>query len=256
MLKVVQYNIYFGNSDIMIDDRLNNICKCLNNISADVICLQEVLKDKYNILIENLKAKYPYICPDPKEWGKLNYDTVIMSKYPIEKSIKHVYEFTEMGRNIKLVLIKNNDGDRFYICTTHFESEFNIVLKKRYQYQRCADILHQIYQKTMVPIILCADTNICDESETNFNKAFACTKKWQDVWVEMGSLQNIKYTFDSSTNPILIKKYSKKNISCVARIDRILHLSDIKCTDLQLIGCDNIIMSDHYGLLSTFSKNS
>jgi len=51
MFKIVQYNIYFGFFDkVSINGRINNICKCLNSLDVDVICLQEVLSTHTQIL--------------------------------------------------------------------------------------------------------------------------------------------------------------------------------------------------------------
>jgi len=68
---------------------------------------------------------------------------------------------------MKIVLIQYDDH-KIFVCTTHFESEFNkSVCNKLYQYNRCADILYQIYCKTKIPIFFCADTNVCNASKIN-----------------------------------------------------------------------------------------
>ena len=125
-MKLVQYNIYFGNClNVNIETRLENICKYLIAEDADVVCLQEVLQNMYELIVNMLIKKYPYPYPEPCEGLKINYGTVIFSKYQIKKAIKHKFEFTAMGRDMKLIMIQNSDQEQIYICTTHFESEFN-----------------------------------------------------------------------------------------------------------------------------------
>lgn len=258
-MKIVQYNIYFGDHDgISIETRMQNICRNLNEEDADIVCLQEVLQNMYGLLVDQLTGTYPHVYPDPRDGLGMSYDTVIFSKHPIKKAIKHKFEFTTMGRDIKLVLIQNDEGDKVYVCTSHFESEFKDgCMKKVYQYNRCSDILKQIHTKTSIPIFLCADTNVCKITEPSFLNVFTFAKGWRDAWVEIGSDNQTELTFDSNTNPILIERYGSSPYKQMyrSRLDRILHISDLHCTNFKLIGTDpKIIMSDHYGIVCTFSK--
>lgn len=269
-MKIIQYNIYFGNHlDVTIDTRLENICGCLIDESADVLCLQEVLQSKYELLVALLFEKYPYVYPDSQTGLALVYETVIFSKHPIKKATKHDFEFTTMGRDIKLIMIQNTDQKKIYICTTHFESEFKDgCMKKIYQYNRCSDILTQIHKRTNIPIFLCADTNICKTSDASFCNSFSLKNGWRDAWIETGADTKIELTFNSDTNPILIERYgggksmyksmykSMHKSIYKSRLDRIIHISDWHCSNFKLIGTDPmIIMSDHYGVVCTFSEN-
>lgn len=259
-MKVVQYNIYFGDyPNVGIETRLGTICRCLIEEDADVVCLQEVLQSMYELTVSLMVDKYPYVYPDPQDGLDINYDTVIFSKHPIKKAIKHKFEFTTMGRDIKLVLIQNSEQEKIYICTTHFESEFKDgCMKKIYQYTRCSDILEQIHRRTNIPIFLCSDTNVCKTTETSFHNVFTYAKGWRDAWIETGSDKKNELTFDSETNPILVERYKQSNYKQTykSRLDRIIHISDQHCTEFKLIGTDpKVIMSDHYGVVCTFSKN-
>lgn len=265
MLKVLQYNIYFGEHEgINIDDRLLNICSIISSLDADVICLQEVIRDKFTLMMENLEHMYPYAYPNKLHEIDFSYGTVIFSKHVIKNVDKRDYKFTKMKRDIKLVKIQYNENDNIYISTCHFESEFNnSITNKVYQYNTCSNMLQHLHNVTKIPVIMCADTNICKLSEYYFDIAFSHMKGWKDAWIEMNMPINCEYTFNSETNPILVKRYKKKyelqkyNSIYKTRLDRILHLSDLHCVNMQLIGTDdaNFITSDHYGLLCTFSKN-
>lgn len=333
-LKVLQYNIYFGTQTYDIDIRLKNICNCIINAGADVICLQEILRSKYELLKKYLFFHYPF---ELSQFNKsyhdtsimnfskmmitdeltnidtdaidsddtiithdtIIYDTVIMSKYPIEKATTINYKYTNMNRNIKIVLINKYDM-RVYICTTHFESEFGInISNKIYQYRQCAKVLLNLYNSTKIPIILCTDSNICKQSEYEFYSAFSFANGWKDSWIELKMNPSIEITYDPCNNPILKNKYRNKyNVEKFrSRLDRILHISnafngcntyetncekntgliDIKSTssididdfiktnvpsslntiNMALIGNTNdIILSDHYGILCEFSSKN
>jgi len=259
-MKLIQYNIYFGDHhDTSIESRTENICKSLIEENADVICLQEVLQSMYELIVALLIESYPYVYPDPRTGLIVRYDSVIFSKHQIKKVIKHKFEITSMCRDLKLILIQNPDNDKIYICTTHFESEFkDSCMKKIYQYKRCADILERLHKSTKISIFLCADTNVCNSSEHVFNNVFSFSKNWRDAWIESGSDKTMELTFDSNTNPILISRYEliPHKQKYKARLDRILHISDLHCTEFKLLGTDPlIIMSDHYGVVCTFSKD-
>lgn len=251
-MKLLQYNIYFGHcNNININDRLSNICRKILEVDADIVCLQEVLIDKYDLIKNLVISKYMYIYPNNIT---TRYDTAILSKQPFNNSNTHLFEYTNMNRNLKIVST-TIDGKDIIIATSHFESEFNNkIVNKLYQYDRCNSILRDIYNRTNIPIFLCVDTNICNNSENNFMNIFSYDNKWKDVWIETGSDKNKEITFNSNTNPILLDRYmDRKENKYMSRLDRILHISDYSAINFDIINDTHIILSDHYGILCTFT---
>lgn len=251
-MRILQYNIYFGDHPgVTIKERTTNVCRCILEQNADVLCLQEVLRELYGHVVQLLQSEYPYVYPDPED-GILNaYDTVIFSRHPIKRATKHKFEFTSMGRDIKLALITDDTDSKYYICTVHFESEFKDgCMKKIYQYSRCSDILYQLYKKTNIPVILCADTNTCEKSSLAFHNAFSYAHGWRDAWIESGSSKEHEITFDSEKNPILRSRYTDGKQMYRSRLDRVLHLSNLHIDNFKLFGDDPTgILSDHYGVI-------
>jgi len=258
-MKICQYNIYFGqHPGVSIVDRMKDVCQCILEQDADIVCLQEVLFSMYENIIDMLSPTYPYVYPDSIT---TTYDTMILSRYPIASATTYKFEFTTMGRNIRLVNITDHYNNSYYLCTIHFESEFKDGCKKKiYQYNKCADILCQLYQNTGIPVIMCADTNICTVSQHSFDEAFNYQSKgWRDAWIENDHDINQELTFDANTNPILLERYSKMNNASKSRyssrLDRIIHLSDMHTTDFKLFGTEqDKILSDHYGVCCTMSN--
>lgn len=274
-MKICQYNIFFGDHPgIHINERMMNVCKCILEQNADIICLQEVLSIMRDQIIKFFSKTHRYVYYDRGYNHDSNsdsnnnliptsistYDTMIFSRYPITKATTHHFDMTSMQRNIKLVLITDDSLNQYYICTSHFESEFkNGCTNKIYQYNRCADILYQLHQKTFIPIILCADTNICSITKQSFHEIFSYVKGWRDAWVENGSPITDEITFNPNTNPLLMKRYSGMDNTLkqkyVSRLDRILHMSKMHTIDFKIFGTDpNIILSDHYGIMCTISN--
>lgn len=289
-MKILQYNIYFGDHPtVTLETRIDNICKYILELSPDVACLQEVREDKYEYMVNNFIKAYPYIYPDPEDGLGATYGTMILSKYRILRSSTYKYDITSMGRDIKTILITDESGDKYYIATTHIESEFSINQQtKLFQYRKCVDVLQKLYDKTQIPVILCADTNVCKRSEFSFYNAFNFSRGWKDSLYDCvsssKSIQEIKssdpiipyYTYNSMTNPILIAKsveyrYSTNNTNNTnmgfqSRLDRIMHLSKLKVSAYQTVGqndypstdpkyIDNIL-SDHYGVMCWFVSNN
>jgi endonuclease/exonuclease/phosphatase family metal-dependent hydrolase len=254
-MKVIQYNIHFGEiPGIDINERIKNVSKVILEECADVICLQEVLDDQYKCMIDFFKNSYPYFYPE--KVMKNRYGTVIISKYPHIEHMQYYYSNSQMGRDLKIIRIKNDEDTEVYICTTHFESEFNVIDTKLSQYDECSKILRVLRRNSKIPIILCADTNICKRSEYQFNNIFDSENDWIDSWIENGAFKNNEYTFDTGTNPVSIKKNgdgTRRRFR--TRLDRIIHSTDLTCVKLELIGTKkDTLLSDHYGILATFPE--
>lgn len=253
-MKLLQYNIYYGNChNISIDDRLYNICNKIMNIDTDIVCLQEVLSRKYNLIKQYIKSKYKYIYP---ENISTDYDTIIISKYPFISTYTHNFEYTNMSRNLKIIETKI-DNDKVMIATVHFESEFNVnISNKLYQYNKCEKILRKLYNKTNIPIFLCSDTNVCMNTEKEFNKIFNHDKQWRDVWIETGRDKKKEITFNTKTNPILLNRYKYRTTNkYMSRLDRILHISNYNEVVFDIINDTDKILSDHYGITCKFNKS-
>lgn len=276
-LSVLSYNIFFGKlytddqKDIL--DRLDNLCIEIIELNATVVCLQEVTPDRYKIIISNLEKIYPYRYPDKITQS---YDTAILSKYQIVKKTKINYSVTKMARSIMCIVIKSpyEPNKEIVIATSHLESEFGYKLSdmntKLLQYSEAADILNQVCDSCNIKdVIFCADFNshnkLCDmilyknfkyityvNYEQNINQK---NINWKDAWIERGMDEKYKLSFDSESNPIMLKMHSnKKNKPYYAsRLDRILHRSDLFVHEFQVKRSDQLL-SDHYPIFALFKK--
>ena len=226
-IKILSYNIWFDETDIY--DRLGRLIELIEENNYDVICLQEVLSDKYDFLKMRLNYQYYY----PEEIKK-RYDCVIISKYELINN-KTFKLNTNMGRSLMLSDIKINDSI-LTISNCHFESEFNMInYIKNKQYDEVSNILLKIEN----PLIFCSDTNAT--TNDNFEKYF---EKLEDAWIKNGKSEENKYTYDYLTNNYLVKR----NITIQERTDRILF------NNMKLI-CFNLLkknISDHHGISCEF----
>jgi endonuclease/exonuclease/phosphatase family metal-dependent hydrolase len=268
-LKIITYNIFFGQLDTDtpqdIDNRIQLLCAQLQSLDADVICLQEVLPERYDRIKTFTSTIYPYSYPDKITQ---TYDTAIISKYPFVKRSKVMFTLTSMNRSILFVAIESpfDPNALIGIANSHLESEFGNIPseqnKKMVQYSEAEDILDQISEMCDVTdIILSGDFNSHNDlSDSRLYSYFRYRDHfdetligWRDAWIETGSDPSKENTFDSTTNPLMLKLHSRLVIPpyYVSRLDRILHRSSLYVHDFTMIKT-NLLISDHYPIIATF----
>lgn len=256
---VVSYNIWFDLT--MCLERTLSLIESINMLKADVICLQEVRPDIYEVLTTILK-EYRYHFP--KKINK-DYGCVTFSRYPITKCLDLGYPNTSMGRSLLITKIDypyhviTEDGNamdkvEIVVANSHFESLFkrnteNEVKLKQYEVARTT--LESLYQ-TYKNVILCSDTNVMVHEEDKFEGQFD-DNSWIDAWKVKGSNLN-KYTYDSEFNIYLKIKLSK--VKYKSRIDRIMFKTDncfIEEFNTVNKNNDSVEPSDHFGVYSKFT---
>jgi exonuclease III len=236
----------------MVSERIMSLLSIIELKSPDVICMQEVLKDVQQTLLYALYTLgYKYFFP---ESININYDCIIVSKHPIKKTKEYPYEFSDMGRNLKITVIEHiNTKQLFVISTTHFESAFKKTSEnsiKISQYAEAEKILNKLSTHYKHIIIGC-DTNILSHEEQHLmtNKS---PDIWKDSWVENGSDGSKKFTYDTFTNDHVKNKNYNFNIR--NRLDRIMYKGDIDTIDFELIKKspnNNCVQpSDHHGIFA------
>lgn len=245
--KVMSYNIWFDDSDRL--GRLESLIATILTSNPDVICMQEVIPDVYEILKLKL-SQYPHYFPETLEYS---YGSVTMSKYPMEKCVSKEFKGSRMGRSLLIssINVPSIDGTitPIIVGNTHFESEFQRKEsndEKIYQYAYTQSILDSMHEHND-RIIFCSDSNLLSHEESMF---FA-DDMWKDSWKEKGSTRD-QFTYDYFTNDNLRKKNVGKFRS---RLDRILYRNDNLKTEIFSVNKGIYGMlppSDHHGVEATF----
>jgi len=227
MLKFITYNVWFGAYEKI---RINEICNIILQKSPDFICLQEVTENMLN----NIKSKLNNYHLSRNIIT--NYDTLILSKTPIESINTIQFENSKMNRNIHY--IKTTINDRLVtVVTTHLESDFS---KESVKYSQLSNIFNKF--ENQVNVFIMGDTNIIEDISP---------QKYNDAWKNDGGLLNKMYTFDFLLNNNVIGDYR-------SRLDRVFYSKDYKCQHFELIGmdnnfnCGNLPPSDHFGIYTCF----
>ena len=252
MLNVLSYNIWFD--AYKRAERLQSLIEIINKYKPDVLCLQEMIPEVYELMQSQL-PEYQYKFPNSL---KFSYGSVIMSKHIITQSYNEFYPETQMGRNLLATNIVFNNYN-ITIATSHFESQFNMInTTKTSQYIYTNNILNKLYD-IFSPVIFCSDTNILNNEEKYFFK----DNLWDDAYnIKLNTLNEEEknkfkteneYTYDTINNTNLVNR----NIKAIrSRIDRIVYRGNdtIQLKDFMLIKkvSEDIEPSDHFGILAEF----
>ena len=255
-LIVLSYNIWFDKA--MCFERTASLCEYIISNNADVVCLQEVRPEIFEILISLLKDFKYYF---PKKINK-DYGCVTFSKYQISKCLDFQYYNSSMGRSLLITKINYPHKNEYnvvnnidiVIANSHFESLFkkyqeNEVKLKQYEIARqFLDTLYVTYKN----VILCSDTNVMQNEEYKFDQEFE-QNLWIDCWKIKGTTLN-EFTYDSKLNSHLNIKLMKFPLR--SRIDRILYKTNNCYIDnfdiIKSNNTNNIEPSDHFGVYCKF----
>ena len=258
LFTVASYNIWFDKTLCL--ERALSLIESINLLNPDVICLQEVRPEIYDILVEFL-IEYKYYFPKKL---KKTYGCVTFSKHPIIKCLDYSYSNSQMGRSLIITkidytyhtILENSDNEinkkiEIVVANTHFESLFkkNIENKTKLEQYKNArvvlDSLHAEYRN----VVLCSDTNVMKNEEVLFDLQFK-NNSWIDAWEVKGTELN-KYTYNSENNVYLQIQQSKFK----SRLDRILYKIDnciIDNFDIIVKNNEVVEISDHYGIYAKF----
>jgi len=243
----------------------------LKDKSPHIICLQEVIPEFIQDLVNQEWVREYYMSSDVTGHFVEPYGVCILSKFPIVYSAWSLP--TQMGRNLVIGSLKFKSGHSICCATVHLES-LNLSNYRAKQLEIISEIL-----KNHDTAILTGDFNfdsdinysqhlkkckIAEESNSNPSDIRISLDEplendvvqrifpdYSDVWKVLRPTER-GYTFDSEKNTMLTN-YEQM------RYDRILFKSKdsfLKTVDIKLIGTERIpeiqeetvFPSDHFGL--------
>jgi endonuclease/exonuclease/phosphatase family metal-dependent hydrolase len=207
---ILSWNINNDYRDIIV--KVAQIIDLLNTSNADVIGLQEVIPEVYDLLYKKIKNNYII-----SEKHSKSFFNIMISKfnYPI-KTIDFVN--TSMNRGFVIQKTKH-----ITFITTHLES---IPISKNVRSMQVDEIMNQIQGD----VIVFGDTNFTETDEL-FGK----------LYYEMPNCSDI-YTFDSDINKNAMPPFR-------SNLDRFYtNISNNKKVDI----LTDFNISDHFPILLTF----
>lgn len=112
IMKILTYNLFCDRIDFL--NYVPSICEFIRNQNPDIISLQEVRIDSYDIIIKNF-PEYNYYVDWQVRYNRL-YGELILVKYELLEG--KYFPFTNSQNLRGLTLYKLSD---FYVATTHLE---------------------------------------------------------------------------------------------------------------------------------------
>lgn len=154
LLRVISYNIHSG-KDILWRKRLKEVTATLDELQADVICLQEIHQNKrmgYQVdyVGEMLAMKSVFSTSIPFAGG--GYGNALFTKLPIEEVTAKKLPAKMEARSLLQVKL-NNDGACCHIWSTH------LSLDRKSRQMQMNYLSHELEIARTEPLLLLGDFN-------------------------------------------------------------------------------------------------
>ncbi|CAN1811257.1 Tyrosyl-DNA phosphodiesterase 2 [Linum perenne] len=267
-LKVLSYNVWFR-EDLELQNRMRAIGSLIQLYSPDIICLQEVTPDIYDIFQRSNWWKTYRCSLSSAAASSSAYFCMQLSKLPVKSFNIRPFSNSIMGRELCTAELKVDGNKPLVVATSHLESPCPGPPKwdQMFSKERVVQANEAIdFLKENPNVIFCGDMNWDDKLDGQF----PLPSGWVDVWTELKAGDN-GYTYDTKSNQMLTG-----NRTLQKRLDRFLcNLRDFKVSSIEMVGKEAIpglsytkekkvrhevkklelpvLPSDHYGLLLTLS---
>ncbi|CAN1326593.1 Tyrosyl-DNA phosphodiesterase 2, partial [Linum perenne] len=267
-LKVLSYNVWFR-EDLELQNRMRAIGSLIQLHSPDIICLQEVTPDIYDIFQRSNWWKTYRCSLSSADASSSAYFCMQLSKLPVKSFNIRPFRNSIMGRELCTAELKVDGNKPLVVATSHLESPCPGPPKwdQMFSKERVVQANEAIdFLKENQNVIFCGDMNWDDKLDGQF----PLPSGWVDVWTELKAGDN-GYTYDTKSNQMLTG-----NRTLQKRLDRFLcSLRDFKVSSIEMVGKEAIpglsytkekkvrhevkklelpvLPSDHYGLLLTLS---
>lgn len=233
-MKLLTYNIYFDPKEI--ENRTKYIINHIYQNDYDVVTLQEVTQYTFH-LIQTSSLKDKYILN--KSAFNDQYGCLILVKRGVKINEFNIipYQNSLMGRCLEIVKLEPN----IIIGTTHLESEFRDISKKKEQYEGMFQFMNN-YLEAGYRVIITGDMNI-KEADT----IFPVPNNYVDVFTGFTIPVELSYTYDYKRNKMIKGKFR-------SRLDRIYTSKNVETITYEQIGTQpineigTVYPSDHFGI--------
>jgi tyrosyl-DNA phosphodiesterase 2 len=251
-LSFITYNIWFDRHNWQ--NRIKALLDTFKHYSPDIICLQEVTINFYQLLLNDPFIQSTYIISGNLEHS---YDVLILSKHNVNFTM--VKFDSRMGRRLLIAIFLLKDSEKnvknVKIATSHFESLHENYAYRKKQFKTSFEVLANSTSFLMGDFNF--DKNFNKGEENNLDKGF---KDSWGIWKDRYGLSDADgVTFqEADGEPAFI-------------LDRILFNDDkiFELDKFEIIGKDAIkteinrqhpygyvnTPSDHYGLFARFKIN-
>ncbi|CAO2823647.1 unnamed protein product [Amaranthus hypochondriacus] len=268
-IKILSYNVWFA-EDLEVHRRMQAIGDLIQLHAPDVICLQEITPNIYNIL-QNSTWWKKYRCSVSYERATSEvYFCMQLTKLPVKSFRCEQFSLTRMGRELCVAEMKVYENKSLVVATSHLESPSPgpptwDQMNSKERVNQAKEAVN--FLKRFPNVVFCGDMNWDDKLDGQF----PCAEGWFDAWEKLRPTE-IGYTYDTKSNKMLTGNRSLRK-----RLDRfICCLTDFEVCNIDMIGTEEIpnltysktrkiknkiqeltcpvLPSDHFGLLLTITS--
>lgn len=233
MITVLSYNVMFN--DIHLHERHKRLVELVKKMSPDVICLQEVLREKVEFFLDNFSDYQPafeWLMPRERQYGEL-----ILVKWAFKIEHRECLPLNSvMGRALLHVRISRG-AEQWNIVTFHLESGLSEIRQDQLQQ------MWRVYG-ALPRTIFCGDTNLRE------TEADCLPKRIYDLWKSIGGP---KITYEAA------RFWGKKGQQ---RYDRFYFTNDLEPYSFKTVGyhpfqfvSTDVWISDHDAIIGQFTGN-
>jgi len=243
-LNLVTWNID-GLDQKNLKRRTRAVIETLLNMSADIVFLQEVIPETFSY-IESKLTNYECIAAKQSDYfvatllrrGRVYLDRHKVVDFPTTRMFRHVLAVQAHCGNVVMDLLN-----------THLESTAEHTDERMRQLEKCFDIMNRRPEDRTV--ILGGDLNMRDKEVASVGGLPAGAR---DVWEQLGSRPEVKWTWDLTRNTNL-EWAGKWKPRC--RFDRVYiresESSNMRAEQFGLLGLEKVegtqsFPSDHWGV--------
>ncbi|KAM1213886.1 hypothetical protein PS2_005240 [Malus domestica] len=265
-LKIMSYNVWFR-EDLEMHNRMKALGDLIQQHCPDVICLQEVTPNIYDIFRKSSWWRM-YQCSVSSETADSSpYFCMQLSKLRVKSFSCKPFGNSVMGRELCVAEVEVEKDKHLVVATSHLESPCPgpPTWDQMFSKERVEQAKEAVnFLKKNQNVIFCGDMNWDDKLDGKF----PLTDRWVDAWEELKPGED-GWTYDTKSNKMLTG-----NRKLQKRLDRFLcSLHDFRVSKIEMIGMDAIpgvsyikekkvkteirklelpvLPSDHYGLLLT-----
>ena len=251
-LSFISWNID-GLDERNLEKRTKDVVKTIQQRKVDIVFLQEVVSQTYDLLKSKLSSEYWFT-----EKKEFYFTTVLLKKSTV--TVKNVvikpFENTQMCRDLTLVNATLHNGTKLLLANTHLESTKDHAESRMKQLKDAFEVVKREDKNTTV--ILAGDMNARD---TEVAKVGIPTGV-EDLWIVLGKRKECQYTWDTlrNTNLQMSGKFKPR-----CRFDRVYFRSsadkEIRAEHFGLCGIQKVpgmqcFPSDHWGIYCIFDIKS
>lgn len=244
-----------GLDDKNIKERTLAVITHIQTSKCDVIFLQEVVSETYNLIHSNLSDDY-YLTENKAESSEDQwYFTLILVK-KFKMVIKNTYAInfpnSTMGRDLTIVDAKFNSGEKLMLLNTHLESMKQFSKERMEQLRVAFEKIRNSDENSTV--IFAGDLNVRDSEVEKVGIPAGI----EDIWVTLGEPKEYQFTWDLTVNT------NKKNLDKKKprfRFDRVYFKTSaqkqIAPKYFRFCGTQKVpdwkcFPSDHFGIICEF----